>query len=123
MLVRLDIPVIVYENECISSCRVYAESGRPLLMPDPDFGGITCTTPPERFWFWRYTQERIPLQCNILAIDVCFAQETSFPLWKRRCDASIRVLRPYIWNFRYVYLDIDILCLEQRSYTRVSFGY
>ena len=29
------------------------------------------------------------------------------------------VLRPYIWNSRYVYSDIDILCLDIVSYTRV----
>ena len=87
-----------------------------FLMPPSD--GPTSVSVVQRAlhhrsgWYWRYTQERIPHNRNIWAIDVCKAQEPPFPSRNRRFDASMWVLRPYIWNLRYVYSDIDILCLD-----------
>ena len=114
----------VYLKLCIMFCGMYILLFDDFpLMTRPQFRWFNAFYTTGAVWSWRYAQERNSQECNIWAIDVCFAQEPTSLLRKRRCDASIRVLRPYIWNFRYDYSDIDILCLDIVSLLVCTFGY
>ena len=103
---------IVYETSCISSQCVCLWVGCLPTTIRPRFRWYNVHYTTGAVWYRRDAQERNSQECNIWAIDVCKAHEPPFPSRNRRFDASMRVLRPYIWNLRYVSSDIDILCLD-----------